>query len=265
MEDVQPQTIELEDGFPMENMKFCGSAQEVMAIIQKNKPMAMAEIDKDYKRGRFVAIFIKDGQEIVEDHDCKQYTYDQVYKASKSVNLVYYPFPEFKKPDNGYIRKIKLFFLKENMKDAYILWKLWKQEEDYGMENTEETYNIKNTIIGILLGYKKKDIRAWFVMKLQHEFDMDFNNIDQRSEFIQKPEFKKRRDEIASEFEKIYEKATKKLDEIRKEETVPESWSSQLKTLEQPPKKSLKERLFGKKGGKTIRRNNNRKTLRRRK
>jgi hypothetical protein len=241
MEDVQPQTIEAEDGFPMENMKFCGSAQEIMAIIQKNKPMAMTKMDKDYKHGRFVAVFTKNGEEVVEDHDCKKYTYQEVYDASKKVNLVYYPIDT----------ETNIFFLKENMKDAYILWDI----EENGM-------TFANIVIGILLGYKKKDIRAWFVMRLQHEFNMKFDNLDQRSEFIRKPEFKKRRDEIAAEFETNYKKAIDRLNIIREYEEVPPNWESKLKTLE-PPKKSFFKRLFGKKtAGRKLK---HRKTIRKRK
>jgi hypothetical protein len=253
VEDVQPQTIEADDGFPMQNMKFCGRAQEIMAVIQKNKPIAATSFDKDYQHDRFVAIFVKDGEEVVEDHDCNKYTYEQVYNESKKVNLVYH-----RRTNKGL-----LFFLKENMKDTYILYEIWDENNDFGLDDSKESYDILNTIIGILLGYKKKDIRAWFVMGLIHEFDMDFDNLDQRSEFIKKPEFKKRRDEIASEFETTYTNANEKLKEIRKEITVPSKWQSQLKTLEPPAKKSFFKRLFGKKtAGRKL---NYKKTLRRRK
>lgn len=261
VEEAQPQTIEADDGFPMSNMKFCGSTQEIMAIIQKNKPMAMTSFDKDYEHSSFVAEFTKNGKKVREEHDCKKYTYKQVYNASKKVDLVYYPFPDHIQK-NGIVIKIGLFFLKENMKDAHILWQMWKEDETFGLDDSEESYNIYNTIIGILLGYKKKDIRAWFAMGLADEFKMDFDNLDQRSEFIKKPEFKKRRDEIAAEFETTYTKANKKLNEIRKDITVPPEWESKLKTLEPPTKKSFLKRLFGKKtAGRKLK---HRKTIRKR-
>lgn len=229
VEHAEPQTVELEDGFPFENMKFCGYAQEIMAIIQKNKPMSFTEFGPDYKNGSFIADFIINGKKVEKLHSCKKYTYKEVYNQSKKVNLVYHPRN----------KKAYLFFLKENMKDAYILWEIWDNNNNFGMIRNEENYDIIHTIIGILLGYKKKDIRAWFLMELEDEFDMDFDNIDQRKEFIEKPEFRKRRDEIAEDFENTWKKANEKLKEVEDTIEVPESWISQLKTLE-PPKNTSK-------------------------
>ena len=97
-----------------------------------------------------------------------------------------------------------------------------------------------NTVIGILLGYKKKDIRAWFVMGLRDEFNIDFDNLDERKEFIQIPEFRKRRDEIAEEFEDTWQRANDKLKEVEDTIEVPEDWIAKLKTLDPPSKSSSK-------------------------
>lgn len=249
VEEAQPQTIEADDGFPILNNKFCGHAQEIMAIIQKNKPMAMTEFDENHVNSNIIARTINR----YLGSECRKYTYQEVYDASKKVNLVYYP------RDTD----VNIFFLKENMKDAYILWDIQENGMlfplNYGSGKT--LYDVSNIVVGILLGYKKKDIRAWFVMGLQNEFKMKFSNLDQRAEFIQKHEFKKRRDEIAAEFETNYKKAIDRLNVIREYEEVPPEWESKLKTLE-PPKPSLMKGMFGKKtAGRKLKR---RKTIRKR-
>lgn len=232
MEKAEPQTIEAEDGFPILNIKFCGDAQEVMAVIQGNKPVASTNFKEGYIPHKMVHKI--ENNRIIEWSDCKEYTYSQVYNASKSVDLLRFP------KGKGYY-----YFLRDHIVDTYILYKIWDEDEMFGLQDDETSYNIFNIIVGILLGYEKKDIRAWFVMGLEHEFKMKFSNDKQRKEFIQKPEFISRRNEIASQFENEYKLAVKNLDDIKTTIKIPEEWVSKTSKLSPPP--SLFSRIFGRK------------------
>jgi hypothetical protein len=233
MENAEPQTIEADDGFPISNIKFCAEAQEVMAVIHNNKPVAATTFKEGYFHKKMV--YKIENNKVTQLSDCKEYTYSQVYNASKSVDLLRFPF-----------RDSYFYFLRHHIKDAYILYKIWFENHTFGVNyKSEKGYTILNIIVGTLLGYKKKDIRAWFVRGLEQEFKMDFDNPEQRKEFIRDPKFIARKDEIVTQFEKEYKVAAKKLADIKEKIHVPESWLSKTSKLSPPP--SMFSRFFGRK------------------
>ena len=135
VQEVEPQTIEAEDGFPIPNEKHCFEAHEIMAVVQKNKPVSVTIFNEDYKHTKVYRSITKNGKTeyvLVPTKKCKKYTYKQVYNQSKKVDLYYYP---------G--NRSSFFFLKENIKKGYILWKIWDTQNSLGFPpHTEKIYDI---------------------------------------------------------------------------------------------------------------------------
>lgn len=233
MEKAQPQTIMAPDGFPIENLKFCGGAQEIMAVIQGNKPVAASTFDKPYIQSYVYTNLKSKSPTFTEYHTCRPYTYEDVYTASKNVNLVRYQYDSLPDPFDP-LKKIPIYyyFLKKNTNTAYLLSYLWSDETtEVKSALSFQEYNI---IVGILLGYKKKDICAWFLTGLQSEFNIDFNNLDMRPEVLQNNKILARRDEIIEAFESSWKSAHSKLKDLQKSLPVPKEWKASLTKLDPP-------------------------------
>ena len=227
MEFAQPQTIEDNHGLPTENIKFCGDAQELMAVIQGHKPVAANNFDRGYIHTPFFGMVTKNKQQVPIEHFCREYSYEDVYRASKKVHLLRYK----------YFKGAYFYFLREKSLEAYLLDLLWnnvlEQARVLGQYNLD--YSENNIIVGFLLGYKKKDIRAWFLMALENIHKLiDFNNLDTREEKAKTKKFLKKKEELLQEFEPAYASALKKFAKMKNEIQVPSAWMAKCTTLPAP-------------------------------
>ena len=212
-EYAQPQTIEAADGFPIDNPKFQGGAQEVMAVIHGNKPVCACHFDSDHIPSRTAL---------------RTFTFKHVYSASKKVALCRYE----------YATNLYYYFRQENIKKAYLLSCLWQGAYVDLFDN-----NVFNIVVGLLLGYKKQDIRAWFVMELQELFDMDFNDKKQRRAFLGRSDFQKEKQRIVAQFEDDYAVAEARLKTVLEGLQIPTEWKEKITTLV-PPKKRIQHHMY---------------------
>jgi hypothetical protein len=226
MERAEPQTILAKDGLPTENMKFCGGAQEMMAIIQGNKPVAATDFDRGYKpSATFIGFVIENKEEKMVEHFCRQYTYEDVYRASKKVRLLRYKYMK-----GGYY-----YFLEKNTLYAYLLYLFWDEKQIVQLIRYGLTDDIVNILIGLLLGYKKKDICAWFLMALENQYKLiQFSNRDTRDQKAKSKKLLKKQEEILQQFEISYAAALKKFAEMKREVKVPAEWKAKCEPLPAP-------------------------------
>lgn len=232
---AQPQTILAKDGFPIENHLFCGGAQEIMAIIQGNKPVAATDFDIGYIHYGMTSS-LKSKKKKISDHKCYPYTYEDVYKASKKVKLLR------RRYGNNKNFKTYYYFLDKTIQDAYLLSLLWGDKSDsiikqYGL-NDNETH----ILIGILLGYKKKDIFAWFLGKLEEIKGVKFDDLNLRSSLLKNPKLQQAKELNLNMLEFEWNSTQAKLVAIRKETQVPASWKRSITTLPPPGTKTRKQK-----------------------
>lgn len=225
VEQAQPQTILANDGFPIENQKFCGGAQEIMAILHNNKPVAATNFNKGYIFTNFQTSLKSKTKKLNPYHTCKPYTYEDVFKSSKGKQLLRLKYGT----KNNY-----LYFRKQNTTDAYILYSLWGENSDTIQDTYNLSYEEVHIIIGLLLGYKRKDILSWFLMELEELFQISFDNLDERAAIVSNPEIQEKRNEITAVFSDIWKSASNKLELIRKELKPPNSWKAKITLLPKP-------------------------------
>lgn len=231
-ESAEPQTIEAPDGFPLENLKFCGGAQEIMAVLQGRKPVALSSFDKGYQHIDTVTSL--QGKGVPKMHLCEPYTYEDVYEASLRVPLQRFQY------DKHQGEKLYLYFLEETLQEAYLLDCLWGTRSLDLVSRYELSLDQSNILVGVLLGYKKKDIRAWFTMALQQIFSIDFDSLAKRETLIKRKDLLDAKAKIWTQFEKEWRTAKDRLDQMRKEVKVPAAWKA--KTTHLPPPSSPKTR-----------------------
>lgn len=205
MNVIQSSYIEGPDGFPMRNKKWCSASQELMQVIKGVKKVCLSNRDLDN---------FKD--ELWQNDRCKRYTLNQIYTASKKVDLLIYV-PYAKRPNY-----MKVAFLPENMKDAYLIDRL--ENDHFG--KYIKTYSVRDCITGILLQYKKEDIRAFCLLHYldnEHHIEIKDQVGERRDEIYNQPSVQEIITKFMKKFEKIWESANKIIKKL-KEEEVPEEW-----------------------------------------
>jgi hypothetical protein len=207
MDTIEVSFIEGPDGFPLKNEKWCSATQELLQGIKGIKKVVWVTQDLD------------NFKEVLRKNDnCKHYTLKQVYNASKNVDFLVYGMRP-KKPNF-----VEVAFLKENIKYAYLL--------DYVYNNQRYNGYTTDCLIGMILEYKKEDIKAFYMVRIltdDHNLKVNiFEKGKERDDFFKKPELEELRKKIVKNFEKVWTKSKKILEELKKKE-IPEKWLEQVR------------------------------------
>jgi hypothetical protein len=178
---AQPFRIEdPDDGFPRANDRFWGDYDEIIAVALGVKPVSIIDDDN--------IVHLKED----DDH----YTVQQVSEVLKRANVSLYYVPYYDDEDKSVV-----VFREDTRVYAVIMLYLDKI-----------TVGMKRCIIrGILLGYTKEDICAWFMVDILKKmyFVKEFDK--QRSRIIRKDGAIAVKDAYKKDFDSIYMGCTKML------------------------------------------------------
>lgn len=146
---VQPQVIEGQDGFPLSNPRFCALYDELLAVANGIKPLAIIDIE--------VATYVCPPEQTLSSR-CPVYDLVKTKACCDAANLQRMPY-------DG--EDVVIVYRPENRKAADLL-----RDLDHIIPGQDPTFHI---VYGTLLGYRYEDIRAWYFTKdLSDHFDKPF-------------------------------------------------------------------------------------------